>query len=119
MSKDILPEIEGHSQNSISTSRENFVATVAHDFKTPIYAEINALKLLLNNSFGNLCNEQKEIVEDILNSTRYLKDLVENVLCQSKFEFSEISLFKRKCRFKDIVKSCIESAEYILKPKNQ
>lgn len=120
MSEDILPNItESSSQKINNNDKDLFLATVAHDFKTPINAEINALKLLLNNSFGNLGGEQKEILKDILNSTFFLKDLVENVLCKNKIEQNKISLLKQTCSLNALAKLCIENLEYILRPKKQ
>src|SRR5574344_1279465 len=120
MSEDILPNItESSSQKINNNDKDLFLATVAHDFKTPINAEINALKLLLNNSFGDLGKEQKCIIEDILNSTKFLKDLVENVLCKNKIEQNKIGLLKQVYSLKELAENCIKNVEYILKPKGQ
>src|SRR5574344_1584811 len=120
MSEDILPNItESSSQKINNNDKDLFLATVAHDFKTPINAEINALKLLLNNSFGDLGYEQKKIIEDILISTKFLKDLVENVLCKNKFDRTNVSLFKQNIELKNLLENCIKNVQYILTPKNQ
>ena len=42
------------AQEVISSSKESFLATVAHDLKTPISAGINALNLLLGENLGEL-----------------------------------------------------------------
>lgn len=106
-------------QEILTSNKESFLATVAHDLKTPISAEINALKLLLDDCFGGLEASQREILEDILSSTKFLQDLVENILCRNKVECDKIDLMKQVFSLKDIVKGCIGTAEYILKPKKQ
>jgi two-component system, sensor histidine kinase and response regulator len=107
------------AQENINSSKETFLATVAHDLKTPINAEINALKLLLNNAFGELDKEQQEIVEDILYSTKFMKDLVENILCKNKIESSKNTLSKQVYSINETVEHCIELTKYLLKPKQQ
>jgi deoxycytidylate deaminase len=48
------------------------------------HAEINALKLLLNNQLGDIDESQQEILQDILESTKFMQDMVENELMDSK-----------------------------------
>ncbi len=42
------------AQEMVTSDKENFLATIAHDLKTPINAGINALNLLLDNNLGEL-----------------------------------------------------------------
>lgn len=103
----------------INSSRETFLATVAHDLKTPINAEINALKLLLGKNLGNLEGVQEEIIEDILNSTNFMKDMVENILCKNKMENNKLTLSKEVYSLEKVIEHCIDITKYILKPKHQ
>lgn len=103
----------------INSSRENFLATVAHDLKTPINAEINALKLLLGKNLGNLDGIQEEVIEDILDSTKFMKDMVENILCKSKMDNNKLVLSKEVYSINKVIEHCINITKYILKPKHQ
>lgn len=107
------------SQELLASNKEDFLATVAHDLKTPISAGINALNLLLNENLGELEDDQHEIVEDILNSTKFMQDMVENILCKSKIEGNKITLNKQVCSLKKLIEHCIDLTKYILAPKNQ
>jgi two-component system, sensor histidine kinase and response regulator len=107
------------AQEMLHSSKENFLATVAHDLKTPINAEICALKLLLNKAFGELDQEQEEIVEDILFSTNFMKDMVENILCKNKMESGKNTLSKQVYSINETVEYCIELTKYIIKSKHQ
>ncbi len=100
-------------------SKENFLATITHDLKTPIRAGINALNLLLNENLGELKDDQHELVEDILNSTKYMQDMVENLLCKTKMENNSIELSKQVCSLRKLAEHCIELTKYILIPKRQ
>lgn len=106
-------------QELLTSNKEDFLTTVAHDLKTPISAGINALNLLLNKNLGDLEDDQHEIIEDILNSTKFMQDMVENLLCKSKIENNKITLSKQVCPLKKVVEHCIELTKYILVPKRQ
>lgn len=107
------------SQEAVMCSKDTFYATVAHDLKTPISAGINALNLLLNKNMGELGDDQHEIVEDLLNSTKFMQDMVENILCKNKVDNNKISLSKQVYSLKKVVEHCIDLTKYILAPKNQ
>lgn len=56
----IMQNIDSELENE--ERKNTFVATIAHDLKTPTLAQIRALDLLLENTFGILNEEQKEII---------------------------------------------------------
>lgn len=107
------------AQEIIKSDKETFFATVAHDLKTPISAGINALNILLNKNLGDLEENQHELVEDILNSTKFMQDMVENILCKDKIENDKISLSKQVYSIKELVEHCVELTKYILIPRKQ
>lgn len=107
------------AQDIITSDKENFLATVAHDLKTPINAGINALNLLLDKNLGELEDDQHELIEDILNSTKFMQDMVENILCKNKIEGDKINLSKNVYSMKELIEHCIELTKYILVPKQQ
>lgn len=65
---------------AIEQHKETFVATLTHDLKTPIRAEQRVLELLLAGDFGTLQDEQRNVVDEILHSNRYMGRLVDNLL---------------------------------------
>lgn len=107
------------AQEMVTSDKENFLATIAHDLKTPINAGINALNLLLDNNLGELEDNQHEIISDILNSTKFMKDMVENILCKNKIEGDRINLAKNIYSLKELVEHCIEITKYITIPRKQ
>ncbi|MFA7657970.1 MAG: hybrid sensor histidine kinase/response regulator [Candidatus Gastranaerophilaceae bacterium] len=99
--------------------KEDFLATIAHDLKTPISAGINALGLLLNENLGELEKDQQEIIEDLLDSTKFMQEMVGNILCRDKIDKSKITLSKQIYSIKKLVEHCIDLTKYILKPQKQ
>lgn len=107
------------AQEMVTADKENFLATIAHDLKTPIRAGINALNLLLDNNLGELEDNQHEIISDILNSTKFMQDMVENILCKNKIESDKINLSKSAYSMKELIEHCIELTKYILVARRQ
>jgi len=107
------------SQEIITESKEGFLATVAHDLKTPINAGINALNLLLNKNMGPLEGMQLELVEDLLSSSRFMKDMVDNVLCKNKMDCTKIKLSKNFHSFTELTEKCIEISKHVITSKEQ
>lgn len=112
--------LKNKKEQEIQTNnKESFLATVAHDLKTPLSAGINALNLILNQNLGPLETDQQELLEDVLNSTKFMQDMVENILCKSKMENNKIILSKQMYSLSKIVEHCIELTKYLLIPKKQ
>ena len=70
--------------------KELFVATLMHDLKNPVLAQISALSQLSNGSFGELNNLQKEIVDMTLESCQYVQKLIFTLLETYKNENGKI-----------------------------
>lgn len=107
------------TQETIISEQETFLATVAHDLKTPISAEINALNMLINHYFGEVDDAQKEILLEILDSTKYMKNIVENIVYKNKIDNDSMDLSKQICPFDETIKKCIDLTKYLLSPKHQ
>ncbi len=60
--------------------REDFVATLTHDLKTPILAANRAIKLLMEGDFGAVGESQSRILETIHQSNEALYKLVQTLL---------------------------------------
>lgn len=105
------------AQEILTSNKEDFLATVAHDLKTPIRAGINALNLLKSDALAK--SEEGEIIDDLINSTKFMQDMVENILCRSKIESNQIKLSKQVYCLKELAQHCTELTKYILVPKKQ
>ncbi len=103
----------------IEKQKETFVATLTHDLKTPIRAEIRALELLLNGNFGDLKTEQAKLVEDILGSSKYMFNMVDNLLAVYRYENGSVTLQKDVFDINSLIKDCVNELKYIISDKNQ
>lgn len=107
------------TQKEIEKQKETFVATLTHDLKTPIRAEIRAMELLLKGSFGQLNTDQKEIVEDILHSGKYMFKMIDNLLSTYRFENGCNKLEKTAFDIHNLIKECYKDVKYIAEDKKQ
>lgn len=100
----------------IETLRNDFVANVSHEFKTPI-AAIEGYATLLQKP--NLPAEKHEhYVEKILENSRRLTNLSGNILMLSKLENQETVLDKSEYRLDEQIRKCILMLESRWAPKN-
>jgi len=72
--------------------REDFVATLTHDLKTPILAANRALKLLRDGDFGTIQDSQKELIETILQSNDAMYQMVLTLLDVYKYDSGDKKL---------------------------
>lgn len=73
-------------QKMAERQREDFVATLTHDLKTPILAANRALNLLVEGDFGSVDDSQKEIIETILESNDSMYQMVLTLLDVYKYD---------------------------------
>jgi CheY-like chemotaxis protein/signal transduction histidine kinase len=70
----------------IEQRKETFVATLTHDLKTPIRAEVRALELLRAGSFGPLTQDQLDVLNEIIHSNQFMHQMVDSLLTTYKYE---------------------------------
>ena len=70
----------------LQQQREDFVATLTHDLKTPVSATKRAVQFLLDGDFGPVPETQVEVLETILQSNTALYSLVQTLLDVYRFD---------------------------------
>jgi signal transduction histidine kinase len=83
--------------------REDFVATLTHDLKTPVLATNRAVGYLIEGDFGPVSEAQKEILNTILQSNTALYSLVETLLDVYKFDSGVKEFHMRTCNLPAII----------------
>lgn len=72
--------------------KTQFLASQAHELRTPINAVIGFAELLRDEVFGPLNDKQKDYVHEILQSGRHLITLIGNVMDLSRIEAGSLGL---------------------------
>ena len=102
----------------IQEERDDFVAAVTHDLRSPLNAQKYALNSVLN-SHESLSDYQKEVLNDLMGSVDYMKILTENILTKYKNEDCKLQLNKSSNSFKNLTEKCISELKYITNSKQQ
>ena len=92
---------------SVEMLREDFVANVSHEFKTPL-TSIEGYALLLQDP--NLSEEERlEYTQIIIENTKKLTSMTSNILKLSKLERQDIILKKQNFRLDEQIRQVILS----------
>lgn len=103
----------------IQNQKETFIATLTHDLKTPIGAQIRALNLILNEKFGPLNNDLREILTEILNSCKFMQYMTDNLLTRYKSQNGQLVIVKEPVLIQEIIQRTYKNLKFILEEKNQ
>ncbi len=94
------PKIIGHvillknvtEYKALDSAKTNFIATVSHEFKTPIASIKMSLQLLENEQIGKLNPEQQKLLESINDDTSRLLKITGELLNMTQVESGNIQL---------------------------
>lgn len=99
-------------------AKTNFIATISHELKTPISAIKMGVQLLENQKFGELNDQQKELLKGINEDGQRLLDITGELLNLSQVETGNIRLNIEHCSPKEIILTAIKNVEKLAEQKN-
>lgn len=92
----------------LMADREDFVATLSHDLKGPLFGANRILNLFVDGKFGPIREEQKELLSRLHQSNVQLLEMISNLLEVYRFEKNPNSLDFARIRLSEIAKACID-----------
>ena len=95
-------------EKQLQLFKEEFAATLTHDMKVPVIAELNSLNYLIDGRFGMLNDKQLEILRLMKASNQELKELIENMLETYRLEQKKIKLEKSKNYLNPFINSIVD-----------
>lgn len=99
--------------------RENFIATLTHDLRTPLIAGVHTLEYLLKGSYGELTDNQKYIVSQLINSNEGLLRMVNTLLDTYSYEAGKHTLVKREINLSKLIIESINELKTLADEKSQ
>lgn len=99
--------------------KDDFVAALTHDLKTPVIAELNAINMLMDGMFGEISPSQKEVLAMMQKSDKELIELSEMLQQTYKYQSNEIVLQKERVEINSFICSIFDELLPIFNPKNQ
>lgn len=106
-------------QKEMERLREDFIATLTHDLRTPAVAAIQTLEYFLNGKLGVLTEKQQMLLDTMKKSNEDMLGLINTLLEVYKYEAGRLKLLKTPFSFEKLVDECIEQVNPIALSKNQ
>ncbi len=105
------------TQQEANRLRDDFIATLTHDLKTPLHAAIQTLDFFLDGTVGPLNDKQHLLLEAMKSSNNDLLSLVNNLLQAYKYESGQLYLSKDEFELKEFIDNCINEVDALIKKK--
>ncbi len=99
----------------LKEKKDEYVAKIVHDLKTPIYAQISALQSFLTTASEKISQEEQDLIKLTLNSCNYLNKLVEIFNSVNKLNFEAIKLNYEKFDIVELINSLISELSILIK----
>ncbi len=105
-------------QKETERLRDDFIATLTHDLRTPLLAAIQTLKFFLDGSLGPVEEKQAVLLSTMLQSNEDLLGLVNALLEVYRFESGKLTLCKTVFPIKELVTQCYDELKSLADKKN-
>lgn len=102
----------------VERQKEHYIATLSHDLKTPIIAQIRSLELILKGGFGQINSNQKDLLQLTLDSCKGMYSLVSAILFSYKFDNNEIKLNSDEINITELLLECCVEVSNLAKERN-
>jgi signal transduction histidine kinase len=106
------------AQYTMIQQRDDFVARLTHDLRTPLVAANRMLKLCNDDSFGSLPDEAKDAVESVIRNNDHLLSMVNTLLEVYRHEAGHKSLTFSRVNLADIAGTVVEELTPIAEEKS-
>lgn len=106
------------STMKLQTKRDEFLAKIIHDLKTPTVAQIKALECFLTTCSDKINQDEKDLIELTLNSCNYMQKLIETFSSVHKLNYEELILNYEKFNLIELIKNTIRELNILLKYYN-
>jgi len=102
-----------------SQAKSEFLAHMSHELRTPLNVVIGFSQLMLDNIPGEINEEQRQCLNEILNSGEHLLNLINDVLDLSKIESGKVGLKLADITLTKVIESLTSTVMPMLAPRKQ
>ncbi|MFZ5763974.1 MAG: ATP-binding protein [Thermodesulfobacteriota bacterium] len=86
-----------------NVAKSEFLANMSHELRTPLNAIIGFTEVVLDRHFGELNATQEEYLQNVLQSSRHLLALINDILDLSKVEAGKLELRLEKVNLAELL----------------
>ena len=105
-------------QKETDRLRDDFIAALTHDMRTPLTAAIQTLDFFLDGSVGNLNDRQHMLLSTMKSNNEGLLGLVNSLLTVYKFDAGKMELVKTNFNIKELIMQRYEELKPLADKKN-
>ncbi len=105
-------------QKETDRLRDDFIATLTHDMRTPLTAAIQTLDFFLDGTVGELNSKQQMLLSTMKSNNEGLLGLVNSLLTVYKFDAGKVQLVKSNFNAKDLIMQRYEELKPLADKKN-
>lgn len=98
--------------------KSRFLANMSHELRTPLNGIINSSEVLKEEIFGPLNEKQQKYIQNNLNSSNHLLQLINDILDISKIEAGKMTLYLGDYSISSIVKESFSFVKSLAYRKN-
>ena len=98
--------------------RDDFIATLTHDLRTPLLAAIQTIKFFLDGSVGEITPQQTHLLSTMKKSNEDLLGLVNTLLEVYKYDASKLELCKTDFNLQSLIKQTYDELKPLAEKKN-
>lgn len=89
--------------HTAAEAKSQFLASMSHELRTPLNAIIGFSELMYDGKLGDVPQEHRECLQDILISARHLLRLISDILDLSKVEAGKMEFCPEPCQIEALV----------------
>lgn len=94
--------------------REDFMATLTHDLKTPLIAANWILQAIAEQQVGPVTDEQEKLLFQLRDTNRTLLSMIQNLIELYRFERDVGTLVRENVQLADLIDSCLTDLSVFL-----
>jgi PAS domain S-box-containing protein len=102
-----------------SRAKSEFLAHMSHELRTPLNVIIGFSELMLDGVAGNVNEEQRQCLSDVLSSGQHLLSLINDILDLSKIESGKLELELRNISLSSLIESLKNEMMPLIAKKRQ
>lgn len=106
------------AQVEMERLRDDFIATLTHDLRTPLLAAIQTLEFFIDGSLGDLTDKQKMLLDTMRKSNQDMLGLVNALLEVYKYESGKLCVVKTIFNFNELINQCFNEINPLAFNKN-
>lgn len=105
-------------QKEMDRLRDDFIATLTHDLRTPLLAAIQTLQFFLDGTLGDIPDRQKALLDTMKKSNEDMLGLVNALLEVYKYESGKLNLCKTTFSLNQFIDGCVAQIQSLADKKD-